>query len=499
MKSNRYVEGNLVRDCFEYDIKNEVVFRKRFAEQKKRGIHLNDYEDDVWVVSNGQVEKRINFSRVQEVPQNYFKQEYIKHLKNFVVGKIDANRNADGVVKIAKDIIAIGNATRGFSIPYESNVSISTQIGLKEFFEEIELSLDFLDELSVSRPNSSQQRDLTSIFYSYYCWEEEMLCFWEEADDEQKIVFGPLYLFWRLCNIIPTRPVEFCVMPAKCVTIGRDGCYYIRVRKSNRKGTGKVIENVIESDYPVYTFRINKDVGEDFLWYEKMVENDVPSDARLKTRFFNNVAFNRLRRANRKERFDNIMLEHLRQLFLKEYILPKGYCLMELVNGEVIRSHEQWISDWKLGDLRHLAITNMIQMDIDPVVIMEFSGHDDMASLASYYTNESSFSMCRTLYQASIEKIGNKVEKKELEWYSRETQVPVLGGWCHAGLDWEMKVSKICCKYSLCSDGCPYYECKIQKDNNEIIRERMLHFIDCVVGNKYEEAINALREVQRRL
>lgn len=116
---------------------------------------------------------------------------------------------------------------------------------INEQLEVIE-ALEYLnDRLTMNK--SIDKRTLPS-FDSFFKFDSILNKFWETASEDEKIFFFPVYFWWSLTSVIPTRPREYLLTPRKCLKV-RNGQAYLTIRKNNLKGSRKNKNYKISKDY----------------------------------------------------------------------------------------------------------------------------------------------------------------------------------------------------------------------------------------------------------
>ena len=458
-----YINGSLADDEIFLDLSaddSDIPFITIYENQKRRNIHKCVFEDKVWEITNGYDSREIIFSNVLTSPLGWSKEEYINILKKETVGLID-KRSITSVASCISFIIEAGNSTQGFRKAYKQSASRELVDVCSEFLEalEIEPSELFLPEL-ITEAEPGSTRDLAADFWTYYVFDWEIKEFWKNASDDQKITYGPLYLFWELCCVLPTRPKGFCLMPRNPIFRDRDGKCYIRTRQSGIKGKGKRIENCILLDYLVAERRITERIASLFEEYQSLIENDYgefDNDC-----LFCNNAFNRINHSNLSSSFKTSHLNTLKEKFICEVLQKdKSYKIRSFTQAieDISYLDTKWITNWNLADLRHLAMIDMVLRGVSPAVIMELAGQENIASACHYFNNSINLNRSRLRF---IEQNRLEYSSVNSDWHKivESTAKPIEGGYCHlVDVSWEEKV-EICFKHEgRCEESaCPYFE-----------------------------------------
>lgn len=472
MLCRRYINGSLAESYCDLDIipdDTDTPFEVIYKNQKNRGIHSGNFTDNVWYLTNGYDRVSINFNNVLATPDFYSRETYIKLLKKYCTALID-KRHISTAAACIKCIISLGNSTKGFISKAKADLDYTLLPLLSEFLTTLDIRLadvadiDDIDVISIGNP-----RNLAGDFWTYYVFDYEIKEFWKTASIEEKVIYGPLYLFWVLCCSLPTRPKGFCLMPRDCISC-KDDKYYITIRRSVIKGKQKSITNTIEYDYPKATFRITKSLALDFLEYKELSEAYCKKENELSDMLFTNEAFNYLTESKLGITFRTTHLDALKNRFICDVLQNKGFEIRELdeANEYISYSDTKWITNWLLGDLRHLAMIDMIVRGISPAVIMELAGHDSIASACHYYNNSINMNKSRLKF---LESKGYEVPKRLYQTFlNSDSRLPILGGYCH----YEDKDNRIneCIKHHFCQDSCPYFENDNSTDSRNITKTR---------------------------
>ena len=378
-----------------------------FRAQKKRKIHRSSFDSDVWEVTNQYNSVSIYFKRLDKKYR-----EIIDIIKYYAILLIESEIITSARTDI-HFLIKVINDTDLFDVD-ELVMNEHEYIVLKGFWELVKFDASYIRiDTSISR-YSSKQRKLCSSFDSYYIFDDVLKRFWETATREEKIIYGPLKLYWDVCNIIPTRPSAFCLLPKNCVK-AVNGEYYLIMRPSYIKGTGRKPLNNIFMDSPGREKRINKTVAYMILEYRDSIKDSlVEGDDFL----FNNEYYNRMRKSNCDRHFKRSHLEKLLNLFYEE-VVSRQYEVRELADDEVIDFSGNVIEKIKLGDLRHLSIISMIFLGIDPSVIMDAADHQDISSSCHYYSNAGGF---KNTYIRFLDLQGKR-KNKELRFRQPDTLI----------------------------------------------------------------------------
>ena len=196
--------------------------------------------------------------------------------------------------------------------------------------------------------------------FSYYLnFDRTIKDFWENADDEEKRIYFPVWFWWNLTSVLPLRATEFLMTPRECLC-EKNGRYLLTIRRTRMKKKRKHRYKIRE-DYELHEYSIPKELYEEIERYRNATAT-----------------------ADRTE---------TETLLVPEQKVPSGYftyCQMqrrlkkfcrEVIGSEAYPIH--------MGDTRHLAMISLILSGGSPVVCRELAGHEDIEISSHYYANMS--------------------------------------------------------------------------------------------------------------
>lgn len=234
-------------------------------------------------------------------------------------------------------------------------------------------------------------KDILTIKQCLDSWYEEAV----KNESEELLKYSPLVLWWNLTTIIPLRIIEFCYIKKNCFTL-KDGNHSITFprMKYDRVGTHRT---VIEYD----TLPIPKELYDLFQNYLVLSEQYGPSNYLISHKVYLHYV------SNGKESYDEDSLFNYQNFnntiasFFKEIIHEKYKININSINQQYrenycTRSKDAFISDSaigsidtmiNLGDLRHIAIINMMMQGYDKVEIQRLAGHITEGIQYSYFNH----------------------------------------------------------------------------------------------------------------
>ena len=485
MYINQYNPGsNAVNNCIELSLveeKDQKAFLDIFADLKhKRIVRADDYSEDKWILSDHQGKRGLDFSKIEAVPEGFNREAYLRALKGYVLGTIRNGKHYEGVVTGINNVIKYGNESNGFRKSIRMQVTSSVEKSVQDVLELFQIEPEFENVKSISK--GDQRRTLAET-EEYYLFEKRLNEFWEMASEEDQIVFFPLYLYWFLCNIIPTRPKEFCIIRRDCVRENK-GFYWIYLPKCDIKGGHEYVPNDVNT-YPRVPFQIPKDMADKILWYQEVTRKNIPKDPDAQGRLFNNIELNnRFRVRSVREQFQNQDISFLLDKFYERYAATH------------LDFNSSSIEKWRPYDLRHLALINMIELGVDPMVCMYFAGHSDMSMVLHYGENINSLTKLRVHYAERYTPSKADYKQTNTAITANGKWVRIPGGVCTNNLGKDNNWP--CANYP--SDvGCPFFVPDGTRSKTEIMREELWkHLRKLILKKNYEEAVKTLSEFQRQ-
>lgn len=463
--------GIKTTEAIEYNKEEIEKSKKIFKELKDKKIIISEnFEDAEWVLTNEVSKTTLNFE-FDEILYNkeakqrnmYSYKQFINSVKSYAVLNISKRemRSARQYLHFLKKFALATNyfnekkSKNGLDVlgPLEHLAGKLQYIdGYLHYvnFEGVEhysLLLDELIDESLAIQNSTSQennRRKLSDFQSMLLFDRIIEDFWKRVNNnskkELKKFYFPLYLWWKITNIIPLRLTEFCVTPYDCIEESTNGKFYIYLRRTNLKGNkkGKYVSYKIDEDYKIYKYVISEEIADLIKEYQEITKENrrdynrlicyvtyiktaLPSGDTLSS---DSPWFN--------HNFTRDSLLHLRDKFLTkivqdEYnyeILDSAKFVDERIVGiednetvivEFKPLKDNQISAFRLGDIRHYAMINLVMNDISPILIRELVAHEDINTSFHYFGNTSELVKCMSYikYKEICKKEYDRVGKNK--------------------------------------------------------------------------------------
>jgi len=413
--------------CFDAEVFEKA--KKLFGEYQKRGVILNDsFSDDEWRLTNQLRTMTIGF-QINEPQYRKNTKPWIECGYNAFVRSVKAYatfRLGSAAIESIREIVNVLRKLAGMTEDEVVRSILDYPAHMAEFLTLLpggstrrDAVLEALEEKEwcyPARTGKNRQRVLAELG-TYFKFNDAMQNIWATANEDKKLFWFPLYLWWTLTAILPLRTTEFLLTPRKCLNI-ENGKTLITLRRTLQKGGGKRFAYRIETDYETVRYMIPDKMAGEIMWY--LNATDSMERATLGTLFAREPHYAR---------------------FTRKPYRPLGYytyanlstclrCFQEDIMGI---DKESYIH---LGDTRHLAMIGLILSGGSPLICKELAGHADINISAHYYSNISTFIECATfeIHRKSRTTAAELLERGVLTPEKRKQRVPVGAGFCDSEL-----------------------------------------------------------------
>jgi len=199
--------------------------------------------------------------------------------------------------------------------------------------------------------------------------------FTNEWGELQKVQFFPILLWWKITNIIPLRPSEFCDIQRNPLSTHKKK-YYLTVPRKKQKGSNKTVEIVD-------TLEINESLYELISEYIDLTDEYGESETLISYTSLVQTR-NIMDHTNANMRYF-----HYQNLF---DLLNKFY-------SEVIeRKYGLQLDRIRLNDPRHFAFSNMMLQGFNALTIARMGGHRLIDSQYHYQQHMPYFVQSKVFY-----------------------------------------------------------------------------------------------------
>lgn len=384
------------------------------AYKNKKIISDCNFDNNVWNLNNETTGFHFNFELDSEKFQGFGKKlnitedDFVKYLKTFIVcqlGEVDLPSIRSILYRIKRIAhTEIDNPETLLEVCNNNSIGrisdFFSMLPSKDREKELTDWLILFDEAEdyVQTRKTGEQRSLAT-FESYFRFDEIIKKFWKESKDEnEKLFFFPIWMWWNISGILPLRPCEFVVTPRNCLN-EINGKYTLTIRRNKKKGTGKTKSYKINEDFETNRYTIPENLAKEIQWYIDETK-DYP-EANTHTLFVTGTHYAMWERSTpyTSRFFSYINLSTCLRYFFN-IIVKKRYGYRVIYNSDGLNlPDEKSIEYLHLGDTRHIALINLIAEGATPIVAMMLAGHDNPEMSAHYFSNITNLIQCKTYRQ----------------------------------------------------------------------------------------------------
>lgn len=414
--------------------------RKAFRSAKSDGIITGgSFDDNTWLLTDEYARYTFNFEVNAEKASESLKtlrtapETFSLYMKYFVVFRF-------GLLSLGSFRNFIHHIKEIIYLSPESSIKESAVLSkgakyaeISEFFAELPVAdeeaqtyidcisdeLEEMNDEEIFMNTGTTDKRRLAAFESYFLFDDVLNDFWQKCNDEhEKVFYYPVYLWWKITAIIPTRPKEFVVTPRQCLEETDNG-WLLTLRKSVIKGAAKRKGYKISRDFAEHKFLITDDLADAILDY-LFITRDYPRTD-IDTLFIPDPHYNEWgygRKINSRY-YTYINLTTALKYFYSRIIVERyGYTLVPKTKSVLGKNEIQYIN---LGDTRHIAMINMIMEGASPVTAMLMAGHENVDTSAHYFSNVSTLVECKTIREAKRLSTGS--ESYSISHYKSPLQV----------------------------------------------------------------------------
>ncbi|APB70038.2 hypothetical protein PPYC1_06555 [Paenibacillus polymyxa] len=280
------------------------------------------------------------------------------------------------------------------------NITTRTLINFLDFsaLEHKELYLNHLNDIYRKSTVNKNTRGLP-VFQDVLIFGSILERFMNEWNEHEQLLYYPIMLWWKITNVIPLRPMEFCAINRNCLSQESES-FYITVPRKKQKATMKLVEIVdkLEITHEIYSMvqdyiNLTNSFGESetlisYAAYSESI-NDIQKNLNFNTRRFH------------YGNLDRLLLSFYKRIVREKY----GYEDLEQVRP---------------GDTRHFAFCSMMLQGFNALTIARIGGHRSIESQYHYQQHMQYFADSKVYYLSRLfryEKIKglNVISNIELE------------------------------------------------------------------------------------
>lgn len=377
------------------DVYSDEKYGEMFQNLQDEGIIVNNcYDDAEWVLKGSDGRKtyiRFDISIIST--------SWNDRLKHFTLIKLDMQKANVNSVRISLNGIKVELLKTNY-LDVNMLHTYRDRIGTCDRSRRMQLSLfgEFLAfiggenekkyiDVIKGTPHicSTKSRDLP-CYQSILLFDYIINDFIHKTNAEGRARYYPVLIWWKLSSVIPLRPGEVYQLPKDCI-YENDGKYYIHIERIKNKFKRKKYSSPIVKDFEIRADIYN--IIRDYI--------DFISEFDKTKYLFSLQALKKIAGVKSKEKdverltFSTMIsiYKHFKlEVIEKEY----GYHIVPL--GQ--RKNDNDIEEIKMGDVRHLAIINLMMMGYNPLYIMNLAGHYELKSQMGYYNHIDTFATAKS-------------------------------------------------------------------------------------------------------
>lgn len=408
---------------------SDEKYGQMFYNLRSEGILVNEHYDDVeWVLKGNDGRKfYVKFDMDKGVAWN----DRLKHfaLIKLDVEKADVHSTSVNVKRIMKELPVTDYLNADMIPTYREGIGKYDRSrrmylpALGEFLEFIggKDAEAYADVISgVPQVYSSKSRELP-CYESILLFDYIINGFIQRTNMEEKARYYPVLIWWKISSVIPLRPCEVYQLPKDCI-YEKSGKYYIHIERVKNKYKRKQYSTPVIKD-----FEIREDIFcliRDYIDYINKILDADETGYLFSVRILKETAGIRPKDED-VERITHVTMQTIYNHFKKEVIEQEyGYHMVPL--GQ--KKDENDIEEVKMGDVRHLAIINLMMMGYNPLYIMELAGHRKLNTQMGYYNHVDTFATAKShMLKEMIKRTGNNLDFKDYDSGDYVIQKNLLG------------------------------------------------------------------------
>ncbi|MGE7827338.1 tyrosine-type recombinase/integrase [Paenibacillus sp. NPDC093718] len=238
---------------------------------------------------------------------------------------------------------------------------------LKSFlvYSSIEQSEDYIACLnSIPLSTESNVRQLPK-FYDVLTFHDVINHFIKSWTEQEKLLYFPIVLWWKITSIIPMRISEFCRLSRKGIVFTEKGALLTVIRS----------KNYAQQDETIDTYEISLEISNLIKTYLDISNGYGSTETLISYKMYKNLSMER----NKYGRPDTqINIEKFNTMNFNT-LLDNFYCkIVEIKYGY------KGIERIKPTDTRHFAFCSLMLQGVDPLTIARLGGHKKLESQLHY-------------------------------------------------------------------------------------------------------------------
>ncbi len=391
---------------------SDVKYGEMFCNLQSEGILVNErYNDVEWVLKGSDGRKfHIRF----DMEENELWNNRLKHfaLLKLDVEKADIHSTSVNIKRIKAELLVTDYLNANLIPTYRERIGTYSRsrrmylsafgefllfinaAGAKEYFETVS---------SVPQISSQKSRDLP-CYQSILLFDYIINDFIQRTNTQERARYYPVLIWWKISSVIPLRPGEVYQLSSDCI-YEKNGKCYIHIERVKNKYKRKQYSSPIVKD-----FEIREDVYSiisDYIEYTNQFSDMDETEYLFSIEILRKTAGLKTKDKDVK-RLTHMTMQTIYQHFKKEIIEQKYGCRIVPLGQ---RNNENDVEEVKMGDVRHLAIINLMMMGYNPLYIMELSGHYKLNTQMGYYNHVDTFATAKShVLKEMIKRMKNSID-----------------------------------------------------------------------------------------
>lgn len=433
-----------------FDEDDIAKYKKHFEELKKEGILLENcnYEDRTWKGLGLHHHKTFDFGDYE------YNNKIYQSLKAYVVTRLYHNRESiTGVSRSLGNLKNVLKETKIFDIrelnhfsdymearPDSTKATLVTDILSYLLFNPVEYKEEFSEVvLNSDMDNSKIPRKIPPIM-SVIAFSEELEKFFINANNEEKIKYYPVYLWWKITSIIPLRPNEFIQIKKNCIKT-ENNKHFLTLPRSKQEPNPLSKKIVVPTCDKIEINDELNDLISEYISISKIDNEEYLIPLSIYTRFKEKAGTSHGLSIFK----DRIGYLHMRDLLndFQDNIIGLNYKIIDREEYyrelENIESNEEEIPNVQeklkattdilsankfvrinLGDTRHFAFCSLMLQGFNPLTIASIGGHKKLDSQMNYHKHLDVYVDCYTyLLKNSIK---HNIDKQNAHQYGKTSR-----------------------------------------------------------------------------
>ncbi|MBU3187890.1 hypothetical protein [Clostridium estertheticum] len=478
-----------IKKYVKYNVDEEEKYNKKFNNLKDLGkITKGEYEGNRWVIK-------------------------LNHYKNTLKFDMEFNRKITSVIK-AYIIVSMNDRhitpdTIHFQFNVIKNVIHKTNFFDNDYIEEFEDYLFSFSKTSIVDakyalmsflyfypPNNMEYVEIVERInglkkckrelppYKSIVWFDDIINEYStNCDIEDKLIYMPLFLWWKITNVIPLRVLEFLQLKKNCCWFDENKKeYYIKVPRLKQKynPVGRIGQVKI-----LHELKITKDIYDLIQEYIKLTSGYIQEESEFllnKIILANVSQYNNSKHVvNDRASYDQIT--HLLSKFYDDVIKVKyGFNVVKNKADINEENLSNTLIKVKLGDTRHLAFCSMMLQGFNPLSIAQIGGHETLAAQNHYISHLNEFSDANVLMltkhmksylNTKIDAVNTTLTSREVTMlsYNNYDKISIKPIELDDGYCYSLKFPREC-KHKECI-FCSYFRLNFKKLPDTILYEKL--------------------------